>query len=99
MILVRLKFSSRLVALDPRTPAVHAESYERFDEGQHGITRGKIADADIEPLGVFKKGVLIFVESDDVDDVLDPSGAASRDLTRIWWKATVLGGAVRGGRA
>jgi hypothetical protein len=31
--------------------------------------------------------------------VLDASDRESARLTRIWWRATVLGGAVRGGTA
>jgi hypothetical protein len=58
-----------------------------------------VADADIEPVAVFMKGVDLYVESPDPTDVLDTSDDESERLTRIWWRATVLGGAVRGGRA
>lgn len=99
MILLRLHLGSRVVAYAPTTPAVAAERYGRLDEGHRGIGRVDVADADIEPVGVFAKGAEIYVESADATDVLDASDRESERLTRIWWRATVLGGAVRGGTA
>jgi hypothetical protein len=99
MILLRLHLGSRIASLAPTARAVRAEPYLHLDEEHGGISRVDVADADIEPVGVFMKGVEVYVESTDPTDVLDSSDDESERLTRIWWRATVLGGAVRGGSA
>jgi hypothetical protein len=99
MILLRMHLGSRVLTVGPTTSAVRAEPYLHLDEQHGGISRVDVADADIEPVGVFMKGVEVYVESTDPTDVLDTSDDESERLTRIWWRATVLGGAVRGGSA
>jgi hypothetical protein len=99
MILLRLHLGSRVLAVAPTTPAVRAEPYLHLDEEHGGISRVDVGDADIEPVGIFMKGVEVYVESTDATDVLDTSDDESERLTRIWWRATILGGAVRGGKA
>jgi hypothetical protein len=99
MILLRLHLGSRILAVMPTTPAVVAAPYAHLDEGHGGISRVDVGDADIEPVGAFEKGGEVYVESTDPTDVLDTSDEESERLTHIWWRATVLGGPVRGGTA
>jgi hypothetical protein len=78
------------VWLDGSVQAVPAEPYAAIDEGQGGITRGDIKDADIKTLDQFEPGAEVFVASDDPEDVLDDSDSASERDTKIFWRARLV---------
>ncbi len=98
--MIRIRFTrdsendSPEVWLDGSVLAVAAEPYVDLDEGQNGITRGDIKDADLKTLDTFEPGAEVFIESEDADDVLDDSDEASERDTKIFWRAVI---AERGG--
>jgi hypothetical protein len=81
--------------LDEGTLAVAAEPYAALDEGQAGVTRGDIKDADIKTLDQFEPGAEVFLESDDPTDVLDDTDEVTERAAKIFWRATI---GERGGR-
>ena len=79
------------VWLDGSALAVAAEPYVDLDEGQGGITRGDIMDADLKALADFEPGAEVFVESDDPNDVLDETDTATERASKIFWRGRIEG--------
>jgi hypothetical protein len=78
--------------LDADVRAVSAEPFAFVDAGQGGITQGDIDDQTlIAPLSTFPVGAEVYVESEDVSDVLDDTDTTTERDTHIWWRATILG--------
>lgn len=79
------------VWLDGSIRAVAAAPYAHLDDGQGGVTFGDLKPEDVRALDTFASGAEVFVESEDPDDVLDDTDSTTEVVTRVWWRATVLG--------
>jgi hypothetical protein len=95
------------VSFDQRNPrdlpadarAVRAEPYLALDDGQGGLTAAEVDPHEVERLDAFELGADLYVESSDPEDALDDTDEETERLTRIWWRASLVGAIGPGGSA